>query len=136
SRGNGMLEGTSFTANILGTVFGGVMYGYLKSEIDPSGKLVPGREWIIGCVLLTLSVIGAVGSLLIERLPPASPDKRPKFTENFRVLGRSRSLLVAVAGIAFFAFMTLFLRQVLLSKGEAEEELAHQNRIAERAALF
>src|SRR5205814_550390 len=106
SRGNGMLEGTSFTANILGTVFGGVMYGYLKSETD-SGQLVPGREWIIGCVLLALAVIGAAASLLIEKLPAASPDKPPKFTESFRVLGRSRSLLVAVAGIAFFAFMTL-----------------------------
>ena len=126
SRGNGLLEGTSFTANILGTVFGGFMYGLLKCNRDENGIILgSGSEWIIGVVLLTLAVIGAIGSLMIERLPPASPDKRHSFLENFRVLGRSRSLMVAVAGIAFFAFMTLFMRQVLLLDGEAEKDRIH-----------
>ena len=31
SRGNGLLEGSSFIANILGTVFGGLLYPGVKS---------------------------------------------------------------------------------------------------------
>ncbi len=125
SRGNGMLEGTSFTANILGTVFGGVMYGHLKSNLK-NGVLTPGNEWVIGAILFLLAIIGAIGSFLIDYLPPASPDKKPSFMSNFRVLAKSRSLMVAVAGIAFFAFMTLFMRQVLLAKGEADKERIQQ----------
>ena len=34
SRGNGLLEGTSFVANILGTVLGGLLYGLVKSKVD------------------------------------------------------------------------------------------------------
>src|SRR5215471_11870283 len=57
SRGNGLLEGTSFVANILGTVFGGVLYSahWVKSHIDSTGAenlLQPGNEWVIGLVLL------------------------------------------------------------------------------------
>ncbi len=62
SRGNGLLEGTSFLANILGTVGGGLLYDAVKSKIDfsvASGGLKLGHEWIIGLVLLALAVIGA-----------------------------------------------------------------------------
>ncbi len=37
SRGNGFLEGTSFLANILGTVIGGLLYS-VKSKIDITGR--------------------------------------------------------------------------------------------------
>ena len=135
SRGNGLLEGSSFTANILGTTFGGVLYSQFKSEITPSGELIPGQEWIIGAVLLGLAVVGAIGSLLIDRLPPAAPDKPfdwMPLRQNFAMIRQSRSLIVAVVGIAFFAFMTLFMRQVLLEQGEVDKELQHQTfRLAE-----
>ena len=80
SRGNGLLEGTSFVANILGTVFGGVLYSahWVKSHVDSTGTenvLHPGNEWVIGLVLLVLAVVGAVASLLIARIPAAAPDK-------------------------------------------------------------
>src|SRR5439155_8253426 len=51
SRGNGILESLSFLAVILGTVGGGVMYGYFD-DTD--------REYCVGLVLLALAVIGAV----------------------------------------------------------------------------
>src|SRR4029077_19011105 len=43
SRGNGVLEGTSFTAQILGTSMGGIMYSLLKGDVT-NGKFTPGGE--------------------------------------------------------------------------------------------
>src|SRR4029078_6440006 len=57
SRGNGLLEGTSFISQILGTSFGGWLYTSVKSEVDFEGQLHPGHEWLIGVVLLALAVI-------------------------------------------------------------------------------
>jgi MFS family permease len=132
SRGNGLLEGTSFTANILGTMFGGLLYGMVKSTIDSSGDtnlLVPGNEWIIGLVLLAFALAGAVGAFLVERIPPAAPNKPmiwepwTPMKQNLGLLRKSKSLVLATVGIAFFLFMTLYLRQTLLFQGETKEEI-------------
>ena len=123
SRGNGILEGTSFLAQILGTAVGGILYSTLKSGIH-GHVLHPGREWLIGVVLLGLAVLGAVGSLLIARMPAAAPEQPltwklwQPLKANVGVLLRSRPLALSVVGIAFFTFMTLFLRQTLLYEGE------------------
>ncbi len=138
SRGNGLLEGTSFLANILGTVLGGLLYGLVKSKIDISADLNvlhPGNEWIIGVLLLVLAVLGATASFMIERIPAAAPDKKlileplTPMKHNVGVLRRSRSLVLATVGIAFFLFMTLFLRQSLLFQGELAEEVALANKM-------
>ncbi len=132
SRGNGLLEGSSFIANILGTVIGGLLYFSVKSGIDntgPTSVLLPGNEWIIGLLLFVLAIIGAVGSLLVEKIPPVAPDQPlvwepwTPMKQNLRVLRRSRPLVLATVGIAFFLFMTLFLRQSLLFQGETAEEI-------------
>lgn len=129
SRGNGILEGTSFVSQILGTSFGGILYTELKSEIDLHGELHPNKEWIIGAVLLGLAVVGVVFSLLVRRIPAAAPEKRltlnplAPMAANFRELKRSRSLVLATIGIAFFTFMTLYMRQSLFFEGETTKEL-------------
>src|SRR5205085_6792212 len=64
SRGNGVLESTTFLASILGTVSGGLLFKQFSD--DPI--------WI-GVVLLALSVIGAAASFLIAWLPASSPDR-------------------------------------------------------------
>src|SRR5262249_4498460 len=64
SKGNGVLESTSFLAVILGTVTGGI----LSSE-----AFFKGREEFIGAILVGLAVIGAAASLLIEKMPAANP---------------------------------------------------------------
>lgn len=145
SQGNGFLEGTSFTAQIIGTAFGGFMYGLLKSSITDPGEntakvLQPGREWIIGLVLFLLAVVGAAASFLIRRMPAAAPDRpltwklwRP-LQANVGVLLRSPPLALSVLGIAFFAFMTLFLRQTLLYDGETAKELQEARQMVQRAA--
>jgi MFS family permease len=128
SRGNGVLEGTSFVAQILGTCFGAALYIALKKK-GGGGPYVPTNEWIIGLVLLGISVLGAIATVFIGKMPAAAPDT--KITLNwwtpvkrvFAVLGKSRPLLVAVLGIGFLAFMTLFMRQSLLYEGEMKKNL-------------
>jgi MFS family permease len=159
SRGNGLLEGTSFTANILGTAFGGFCYAAFKSRIQdtplPGGAfahhLVLGNEWIIGAVLMGLAVVGTLAARLIARVPAAAPDQplvwQPwiPLKSSFAVLKTSRPLVLATVGIAFFLFMTFFLRQTLIFQGESAKDYhhyqaAHKNqklmheKAAERAA--
>jgi acyl-[acyl-carrier-protein]-phospholipid O-acyltransferase/long-chain-fatty-acid--[acyl-carrier-protein] ligase len=128
SEGNGFLEATSFVAAILGTAFGAGLYGLVKADSKP-GTLPLGGEWLLGLILLGLACLGALGSLLIARMPPAAPDRpltwklwRPLWY-NVSVLLRSRPLALSVIGIAFFAFLTLYARQTLLYDGETKKEL-------------
>ena len=115
SRGNGMLESLSFLAVILGTVFGGVL-----------SFTFHGREYLIGLILLGLAVIGAVASLLIQRMPAANPERAlPPYLykplwENIRVLLRSRPLAFAVLGIAFFTFIVAFMRATIYMHGHSQ----------------
>ncbi|MGC4006606.1 MAG: MFS transporter [Pirellulales bacterium] len=133
SRGNGLLEGTSFVSQILGTSFGGYLYFFFKSRPDvaavDTGGLRLGQEWIIGLTLFAFAFIGAAFSLLVARIPAASPERKltlnpiTPLAKNFGELKRSRPLVLATIGIAFFTFMTLFLRQTLLFQGETTKEL-------------
>ncbi|MFO0947344.1 MAG: MFS transporter [Planctomycetota bacterium] len=143
SKGNGILEGTSFVSQIVGTSVGGYLYGMCKSTIDSDGHLIPGKEWLIGAILLALSVVGFVASLLMGPTPPAAPDQpvtwklwKPIAT-NVRLLLRSRPLALCVLGIAFFLFMTLFLRQSLIYDGDAAKQLSRANELllAERTQV-
>lgn len=72
SRGNGLLEGTSFMAQIFGTAAGGLLYAVYKSDIAP-GSFVPGHEWFIGVLLLGLAILGNGAAFLMRRLPAAAP---------------------------------------------------------------
>jgi acyl-[acyl-carrier-protein]-phospholipid O-acyltransferase/long-chain-fatty-acid--[acyl-carrier-protein] ligase len=133
SRGNGFLEGTSFVATVFGSVLGGVLYYLLKSKVTDEAALQLGREWLIGAILLSLAVIGAACSLLIERMPAAAPNQpltwklwRP-LAHNVGMLLRSRPLALAVIGIAFFAFITLYARQTLIYDGEIRKDLDQAN---------
>ncbi|MFM7161112.1 MAG: MFS transporter, partial [Planctomycetaceae bacterium] len=131
SRANGLLEGTSFMAQILGTSFGGMLYALVKGEVIAGnpGQLRLGQEWIIGVVLVGLSLLGTVTAVIMQPVPPAAPDKPVSWSwwaplrENLEIVFRSRPLTLAATGIAFCVFMTLFLRQTLLLKGEMDKEL-------------
>jgi MFS family permease/1-acyl-sn-glycerol-3-phosphate acyltransferase len=113
SRGNGILESTTFLAAILGTVTGGLLSMAFR-----------GQEYYIGVVLLLLAMIGAVASFAIAYLPPANPARlfpknplKPLF-DNLKVLFRSRPLALSVLGIAFFIFMVSYMRATMYMHGE------------------
>jgi acyl-[acyl-carrier-protein]-phospholipid O-acyltransferase/long-chain-fatty-acid--[acyl-carrier-protein] ligase len=140
SKGNGFLEATSFVATIFGTVFGAGMYGQLQTNLAPDGTLISlGSEWVLGLVLFGLAILGAVCSLLIERMPAAAPYRRLtwKFWQpiwgNVRVLLRSRPLALSVVGIAFFACLTLYARQTLVYQGEATKNYNEAYKAAQAA---
>lgn len=128
SRGNGMLEGTSFFAQILGTSAGGVLYSLWKGEVD-AGKFEPGGEWKIGAWLLALALVGTATALLMRPIPAAAPNLKLSWNwlkplnQNLGIVARSQPLTLSVIGIAFCVFMTLFLRQTLLYQGEIKKEL-------------
>jgi MFS family permease len=117
SKGNGILESSSFLAVILGTVTGGVLSApaYFK-----------GREYFIGLILMGLALVGAAVSLLIERMPAANPSRPfPKnplepLAVNVQTLLRSRPLALAALGIAFFTFMVAFMRLTIYMHGESQ----------------
>ncbi|MBI3865686.1 MAG: MFS transporter [Planctomycetia bacterium] len=128
SRGNGVLEGTSFTAQILGTSAGGILYSLLKGEVT-GGKLVMGQDWMIGALLFGLALVGTASALLMRPIPAAAPGLnlswhwwRP-LRDNLSILWKSRPLTLSVTGIAFCVFMTLFLRQTLFYQAELTKEL-------------
>jgi MFS family permease len=114
SRGNGILESTTFLASILGTVFGGLLSFYLRHN-----------EIWIGVCLLVLSVIGAAASFLIAYLPPGNPTRAfpinlfKPLIDNLKVLFRSRPLALAVIGIAFFVFMVAYMRATMYMHGQS-----------------
>jgi MFS family permease len=115
SRGNGILESLSFLAVILGTVVGGVLSTHFR-----------GQEYMIGVILTVLAVVGALASLLIRRMPAANPTRPfPPYVykplvENIRLLLRSRPLVVAVIGIAFFTFLVAFMRSTVYMHGQSQ----------------
>src|SRR5262249_27263723 len=113
SRGNGILESTTFLAAILGTVSGGLL-----------SHIFHGREFWIGIVLVGLAIIGVIASLLIAYLPASNPTRLfPKnlfkpLWENLKLVFHSRPLALAVLGIAFFIFMVAYMRATMYMHGE------------------
>jgi MFS family permease len=118
SRGNGILESTSFLAVILGTVSGGLLSGYFKHH-----------EYWIGAILVLLAVIGAGASMLIQPMPAANPTRPfPKnplkpLLVNLRIMIRSRPLALSLLGIAFFTFMVAFMRATVYMHGEVQDPI-------------
>ncbi|MGL4550672.1 MAG: MFS transporter, partial [Gemmataceae bacterium] len=124
SRGNGILESLSFIAIIAGTVFGGV----LSSDLVVGGVRLGfrGDEYMIGVILTVLAVIGAVASLMIEKMPAANPTRpfppyvyQPLY-QNVKMLLTSRPLLFTVVGLAFFTFLVAYMRQVVYMHGQSQ----------------
>jgi MFS family permease len=114
SRGNGILESTTFLAAILGTVTGGLLSFVFKDQ-----------EYFIGLILTALALLGVVASLFIARVPAANPTRpfpinlfKP-LVDNLRIMLRSRPLALSVLGIAFFIFMVAFMRATMYMHGES-----------------
>jgi MFS family permease len=114
SRGNGVLESTTFLASILGTVGGGFLFFQFQDH----------EVWV-GTIILALSIVGAAASLMIAYLPPSNPTRlfpvnliKP-LVGNLKLLFNSRPLALSVIGIAFFVFMVAYMRSSVYMHGES-----------------
>jgi acyl-[acyl-carrier-protein]-phospholipid O-acyltransferase / long-chain-fatty-acid--[acyl-carrier-protein] ligase len=100
SRGNGLLEMSTFVAIILGTSFSGPIFEAWKENLPR-----------IGGLLLIIAIIGMTTSLRIPRVPPSGAAKLLRlnpFGEIYDGLSRlreERTLWLTVIGISYFWFL-------------------------------
>ena len=108
SRGNGLLEMSTFMAIILGTSLGGTIYEAWKDRLD----------WI-GVALIAVAVLGTLTSLGITKVPPSGAAKGFLLNPIAEIYGGARKLYddrplwLTVMGISYFWFLGAFLQMVL-----------------------
>ena len=129
SRGNGLSKEAASPAISSAPCSAGWCMSNINPIFDPqTGVLTLGKEWILGLILLGLAVFGVVGALVMPRMPAADPNRKMEWNpwvpvrDNLRVLRRSRPLVLATVGIAFFTFMMLFFRLILIFEGETTKD--------------
>jgi acyl-[acyl-carrier-protein]-phospholipid O-acyltransferase/long-chain-fatty-acid--[acyl-carrier-protein] ligase len=112
SWGNGVIELGTFLAIILGTVAGATM-----------AEKLHGREVYAGYVLVTLSFIGLLTSLSIDKVPAASPNKKFQWNilgdlfQQMRFMRQDRPLFLAVIGNTYFWFLGSLLFSTIVVYG-------------------
>lgn len=124
AKANGMVESASFLAVILGTAAGGIM---------SDEKFFKGREYIIGYFLVGTSIVGSLCALLILPMKPANPGRKfpgwnplklyAPLVSDLKMLFSLASRRTALCSIAFFTFMTVYMRGVMYMHGESQNPL-------------
>jgi acyl-[acyl-carrier-protein]-phospholipid O-acyltransferase/long-chain-fatty-acid--[acyl-carrier-protein] ligase len=105
SRGNALLEMSTFVAIVLGIAAGGVLFAVWKAE--------PGR---IGVVTLAIAAIGFAASLRITRVPASGATQPFRWNPFGEIAGSTRHLLhdkplwLAVLGVSYFWFAGVLLK--------------------------
>ncbi|MGH7854504.1 MAG: MFS transporter, partial [Candidatus Binatia bacterium] len=100
SRGNGLLEMSTFMAIILGTSVGSAIFALWKHNLP-----------LIGLLMLAIAVLGTLTSLRIARVPPSGAAKlfrlNPfgEIVDGLRRLRREKPLWLTVIGISYFWFL-------------------------------
>ncbi len=108
SRGNGLLEMSTFMAIILGTSLGGTIYEAWKDRLG----------WI-GLVLIAIAVLGTLTSLGITKVPASGASKQfvanpaAEIFQGTRTIYRDRTLWLTVMGNSYFWFLGAFLQMIL-----------------------
>ena len=108
SRGNGLLEMSTFMAIILGTSLGGTAYESWKHRLD----------WI-GIILVAVAILGTLTSLGITKVPPSGsakkfvPNPAAEIFQGAQKLYQDRTLWLTVMGISYFWFLGAFLQMAL-----------------------
>jgi acyl-[acyl-carrier-protein]-phospholipid O-acyltransferase/long-chain-fatty-acid--[acyl-carrier-protein] ligase len=110
SRGNGLLEFSTFAAIILGTSGGTFLFARWKDE-----------PLVMGAMLLGVALLGSAASILIPRVPAANTNARFGWNPFHEVwvgtkrMAADRPLWLTVAGISYFWFIgALFQLTVIL----------------------
>jgi acyl-[acyl-carrier-protein]-phospholipid O-acyltransferase/long-chain-fatty-acid--[acyl-carrier-protein] ligase len=124
SRGNGLLEMSTFMAIILGMSLGGAIYEAWKDRL----------AWI-GALSIAVATAGTLTSLGITRVPPSGASKRfvinpiAEIWDGTKRLYHDQPLWLTVMGISYFWFLGALLQMVLPLFGK-EILLLGETRIA------
>jgi acyl-[acyl-carrier-protein]-phospholipid O-acyltransferase/long-chain-fatty-acid--[acyl-carrier-protein] ligase len=108
SRGNGLLEMSTFLAIILGTAMGGTIYEVWKDRL----------AWI-GVVLISIAGLGVLTSLGITRVPASGAAKKlqlnpfKEIVQGVNRLYHNPTLWLTVMGISYFWFLGALLQMDL-----------------------
>ncbi len=100
SRGNGLLEMSTFMAIVLGTSAGGAIFALWKRNLP-----------LIGLLMIAIAVLGLLTSLKIVRVRPSGATKlfrlNPfgEIVDGLRRLRAERPLWLTVIGISYFWFL-------------------------------
>lgn len=113
SRGNGLVEMSTFLAIVLGTTVGSAMFAAWKGHLE-----------IIGLILVAIAVAGSVASLGIPDVAPSGVRKPlrlnpwSEITSGLTRLYGERPIWLAVLGIAYFWFLGALLQMDLILLGK------------------
>ncbi len=105
SRGNALLEMSTFVAIVLGIAGGGVLFAVWKAE-----------PWRIGAATLAIAAIGFATSLRITRVPASGATQPFRWNPFAEIAGSTRHLLhdkplwLAVLGVSYFWFAGVLLK--------------------------
>jgi acyl-[acyl-carrier-protein]-phospholipid O-acyltransferase/long-chain-fatty-acid--[acyl-carrier-protein] ligase len=113
SRGNGLLESSTFLAIILGAVIGGVLFDLLS----------PAE---IGGLMVAIAALGSLAAFRTERAP--EPIERRAFSlrpsqdliPGFKAIAADRSMIMTAAGIAWFWLLGAFLQMMAIRLGRED----------------
>jgi len=117
SRGNGLLEMSTFIAIILGTSVGGAVFAVWKHNLP-----------LIGFIMTGIALLGALASLGIARVPASGANKPMRLNPMYEVLDglrrlrQDRLLWLTVMGISYFWFLGALVQINILFFGK---ELLH-----------
>ena len=122
STANGFMGLVTVVASAIGT-----FAGYLLFDISPTDLRNPGGlsdVWLPTTALIATAAVGWLASLLIARLVPAAPDRKPPLNpipetyRNLHLLFSNRPLLRTSLGIAFFWFLASIANMNINTYGE------------------
>ncbi|NTU48996.1 MAG: MFS transporter, partial [Syntrophobacteraceae bacterium] len=98
--GTAQVEMGTFLSILLGTIVGGVLIG-----VPELGT------WLAGAVMIVFALLGCIASSTIRTIPPVAPQLTirvnpfPPALEIMKLMGGTRSILLAVLGISWFWFL-------------------------------
>ena len=98
--GTAQVEMGTFLSILLGTIVGGVLIG-----VPELGT------WLAGAVMIVFALLGCIASSTIRTIPPVAPQLTirvnpfPLALEIMKLVGGTRSILLAVLGISWFWFL-------------------------------
>ena len=113
SRGNGLLEMSTFLAIILGTAIGSIVFGLWKHHLG-----------LIGLVLILIAVVGTATSFGIPRVPPSGSTKPFRLNPWAEIGGgisrlyHDPQLWLTVMGITYFWFIGALMQMDILLFGK------------------